>query len=143
MRGYHICISIQRQPETSKLRTNSADVFVPTHLFHQLPAHKPKPTSRRNALFNPADKDYRFGPIRLDWVDFELTNKAPYTTMGKEREGRGSFFGCRLSQVPIYPSQKLSLFLTRARNLGLQTSQKVWSMCSETHLANLRKKNLK
>jgi hypothetical protein len=97
MRGYHIRISIKRQPESSK-QAHSADVFVPTHLFHQFPAHKPKPTSRRNALFNPANKDYRFGPIRLDWVDFELASKAPHTTMGKEREqGRGSFFGYCLS----------------------------------------------
>ena len=128
MRGYHILISVQRQQ----------DSFIPSHLFHSLPSHKPKPTFRQNALFNPTNKDYRFGPIRLDWFDFERT---PYTAMGKVREqGRGSFFS--MSHIPIvYPLQKLYLFLTPAQNQGLRTSQQEWSMYLETKPVNLPKKN--
>jgi hypothetical protein len=137
MRGYHIRISIQPQPAD----TGS---FVPLQIFHNLPVHKPKPTSRRNPLFNSVNKDYRLGPIRLDWVDFEVTSNIQYTAMGKEREqGRGSFFECRLSEyLSIYLSQKLYLFHTPARNLDLRTSRKGWFMCSEIWQANLRKKNL-
>lgn len=139
MRGYHIRISVQRQPESYP--TNS---FLPSHIFHHLPAHKPKSTSRRNALFNPANKDYRFGSIRLDWVDFEVTNKTPYTTMGKEREqGRGSSFECCLFKYfLIYPLQKLFLFLIPAPSRGLLTSRKGWFMCSEILRPSLHQRNL-
>ena len=96
MRGYHIHISLKPH--------YSPESFVPSGLFHQLPLHKPKPTSRRNALSNPANKDYRLGPVRLDWVDFEVTEKPLHTAMGKERaqQGRGWFFGMsRLIRLSI------------------------------------------
>ncbi|KAF8075057.1 hypothetical protein FPV67DRAFT_1475860 [Lyophyllum atratum] len=90
MRGYHIRIILKRKTDISKSRSQTADTFLPSHLFQHLPAHKPNPTTRRNALFNSQNKDYRFGPIRIDWVDFEDMNAAP-TTTGKEREhGQGT-----------------------------------------------------
>jgi BRCA1-associated protein len=60
--------------------------YIPSSLFQHLPAQKPKPTSRRNALFNPKHKDYRFGPIRIDWVDFETSSMSKVLNSGKERE---------------------------------------------------------
>lgn len=84
MRGYHIRIALQLP--SSNLQPS--DSFTPSRLFQPLPPHKPKPTVRKNALFNPNHKDYRFGPIRLDWTDFEDMSKAPYSTVVKEREPR-------------------------------------------------------
>ncbi|KAK7031397.1 RING finger protein ETP1 [Favolaschia claudopus] len=79
MRGYHIRISVQqRNPQLPNEST-------PTSIFAKLPSHTPKPTTRRTATFNPRNKDYRFGPIRLDWIDFEMTEKMS----GKAREYGG------------------------------------------------------
>jgi len=92
MRGYHIRIVVQRKVGLSTSQPHTADNFIPTTLFQHLPSQKPKPTVRRNALDNPQHKDYRFGPIRLDWVDFEDMNKAAYSSIGKGREhDRGVF----------------------------------------------------
>ncbi|KAF9221389.1 BRCA1-associated protein [Gyrodon lividus] len=85
MRGYHIQIIVQKNAEISRSHPHVVDTLVPRSLFQHLPSQPPKPTSRTNALFNPAHKDYRFGPIRLDWIDFENMNTAVYT--GKEKDG--------------------------------------------------------
>ncbi|KAH7907261.1 hypothetical protein BJ138DRAFT_1014815 [Hygrophoropsis aurantiaca] len=90
MRGYHIRIIVHRKTEISQSQphSSSTDTFIPKNLFQHLPSHSPKSTSRRNALFNHTHKDYRYGPIRLDWIDFENMNTAVY--VGKEKEvGRG------------------------------------------------------
>ena len=71
MRGYHVRIVVQRKTEISQSHPSVVDTFLPKSLFEHLPSQPAKPTSRRNAVFNPAHKDYRFGPIRLDWIDFE------------------------------------------------------------------------
>ncbi|KAJ6485882.1 hypothetical protein C8R45DRAFT_1062723 [Mycena sanguinolenta] len=78
MRGYHIRIFIQ--PKTNS--NSSPDTFTPSSIFANLPAQSPKPVTRRNSTLNPRHKDYRFGPIRLDWVDFDMSDK----TIGKARE---------------------------------------------------------
>lgn len=90
MRGYHIRIVVQRKSELPLSQTQPGDYFVPTSLFQQLPAQKPKSTARKNVLYNAASKDYRFGPLQIDWVNFEDMSKASYSTVGKGREhGRG------------------------------------------------------
>ncbi|KAK0188935.1 BRCA1-associated protein 2-domain-containing protein [Armillaria mellea] len=43
----------------------------------------PNSTSRRNATFNPWNKDYRFGPIRLDWSDRMSVSTS--NAVGKEK----------------------------------------------------------
>ncbi|CAK5267791.1 unnamed protein product [Mycena citricolor] len=75
MRGYHIRISVQLKGG------NFSEPFTPGSIFAQLPVQTPKPTSRRNALFNSRNKDYRFGPIRIDWIDCEMSDK-----LGKARD---------------------------------------------------------
>ena len=88
MRSYHIIISVQRKIELSTSYPHPADVFVPTNLFQHLPAHKPKPTKRKNAIYNYEKKDYRLGPIRLDWVDFEtMSNPASSGKARQENKG--------------------------------------------------------
>ncbi|KAG5647905.1 hypothetical protein DXG03_007829 [Asterophora parasitica] len=90
MRGYHIRVIAQGKSDISQSQPQPAATYLPSRLFQHLPVHKPKPTTRRNALFNPRNKDYRLGPIRIDWVDFEDMSKAPQT-VGKEKEtGRGT-----------------------------------------------------
>ncbi|KAL1686584.1 hypothetical protein GGG16DRAFT_63998 [Schizophyllum commune] len=89
MRSYHIIISVQRKIELSTSYPHPADVFVPTNLFQHLPAHRPKPTKRKNALYNYEKKDYRLGPIRLDWVDFETMNN-PASSGKARQENKGT-----------------------------------------------------
>ncbi|KAK0488929.1 BRCA1-associated protein 2-domain-containing protein [Armillaria novae-zelandiae] len=76
MRGYHIRIIVS-------LKKDSPDTAVPPSFFQHLPSHKPNSTSRRNATFNPGNKDYRFGPIRLDWSD--RMSVPTSNAVGKER----------------------------------------------------------
>ncbi|KAG1831255.1 hypothetical protein EV424DRAFT_1573268 [Suillus variegatus] len=89
LNGYHIRLELYRKIiDDSLSHPDTVDTFTPKALFQSLPSHRPKSTTRRNALFNSAHKDYRFGPIRLDWIDFEGSNSAMYA--GKEKQaGRG------------------------------------------------------
>ncbi|KAA1468807.1 zf-UBP-domain-containing protein [Dentipellis sp. KUC8613] len=85
MRAYHIRIVVHPKLFASTSHPQPTDTFIPTSLWQHLPAQTPKPTTRRNAIFNPAHKDYRFGPVRIDWVDFETMSK----NKEKEQQGRG------------------------------------------------------
>jgi BRCA1-associated protein len=92
MQGYHIRIVLHlkaSQPTSkSSSSSNISDTFIPRSLFQQLPAQTPKHTARRNALINPKHKDYRYGPVRVDWIDFENMNTV--VLGGKEKaQGRG------------------------------------------------------
>ncbi|RXW23886.1 hypothetical protein EST38_g1945 [Candolleomyces aberdarensis] len=68
MRGYHIRIS---------LRKTFSESFVPASLFQHLPDHTtapnkaPSSTSRNNTEPATERKDYRRGPITIDWMDIE------------------------------------------------------------------------
>lgn len=89
-RGYHIRIVLYPKSNTSslKLNTNDRSSFIPASLFQQLPAQKPRQTTRQNAIHNSKQKDYRYGPIRLDWVEFDKMSTG--VVIGKEKEpGRG------------------------------------------------------
>src|SRR5882762_2337509 len=97
--GYHIRIVLHPNPPlpTSDPSPNT-HIFIPTSIFQHLPSHPPKHTARRNALFNPKHKDYRYGPIRFDWVDFDKMSAT--TVSGKAKEhGRGM---CMLSPCIEY-----------------------------------------
>jgi BRCA1-associated protein len=79
-RAYHVRIVLQRIPSS---KSDQADTFAPLSLWQPLPSHAPRPTARRNATFNPRGKDYRFGPIALDWID--LDDMAPPLFVSKGR----------------------------------------------------------
>ncbi|KAI0343098.1 zf-UBP-domain-containing protein [Trametopsis cervina] len=93
----------------SPLGSIATSQFVPTSLFQSLPAHPQKSNSRRytfhhhnsarpqvsegiSAEESPskggAHEDYRLGPLRVDWVDFDTMDLdgAKKLGMGKERE---------------------------------------------------------
>ncbi|KAF8909339.1 BRCA1-associated protein 2-domain-containing protein [Gymnopilus junonius] len=60
-RGYHIRIVLNSE--------NNSSSFIPASLFQPLPSHSAKSSLRRNTLSQP--KDYRYGPITIDWIDFD------------------------------------------------------------------------
>ncbi|KIY62383.1 BRCA1-associated protein [Cylindrobasidium torrendii FP15055 ss-10] len=74
MRGFHIRISVSSTP-------NDSSTFLPRDILGKLPSHQPAPTARKNATFNPKAKDYRFGPIRIDWLD-----KMSQISSGKQKD---------------------------------------------------------
>ncbi|KIM68019.1 hypothetical protein SCLCIDRAFT_13720 [Scleroderma citrinum Foug A] len=84
-RGYHIRITVYRTVEVSRSHSHTIDTFVPKTLFERLPSHPPRSISRKNALFNSAHKDYRYGPIRIDWTDFDHSS-ATMVAAGKEKD---------------------------------------------------------
>lgn len=78
MRGYHIQITLNpRTPEDC----------VPASLFQQLPDHSIS-AKAPNFDSNSLRKDYRRGPITVNWMDFEEMQNA----MAKEKgRSRGEF----------------------------------------------------
>ena len=87
MRAYHVRIALQR---TSSSKSKQTDTFIPLSLWQPLPTHAHKSTTRRNATFNPYGKDYRFGPIALDWVDLDNMTPVPFVSEGRTGSKGGS-----------------------------------------------------
>lgn len=77
MRGYHIRIVLNRKAFLS----NSNTEFIPSSLFQELPLHSS--TTRRETILKWARKDYRYGSIRIDWLDQEIMS----VSTGKEKRG--------------------------------------------------------
>jgi BRCA1-associated protein len=80
MRAYHIRIVLRC---TSPSKSKQADTFIPLSLWQPLPTHPHKSTARRNATFNPCGKNYRFGPIALDWIDLDNMSSVPFVSEGR------------------------------------------------------------
>lgn len=106
--GYHIRISVSKPAQTSQTSSsysrpqfNEAAEFIPSSLFQILPAHPPKSTGRRYTFHHPRSQtpaeqehtDYRFGPLRIDWVDFDTSamdvSGSKKAAIGKERDTHG------------------------------------------------------
>lgn len=70
---YHIRIQTDgRQKSGFSNQKRQGDTYtslLPRNLFDALPAHTALPISKRRDT-QTAKKDYRYGPIRIDWVDF-------------------------------------------------------------------------
>ena len=88
MRGYHIRIrvtvkstsTITKTPTTTTATARAAwttDIFVPKSIFESLPSHTPRKTSRNNATLGSKRRDYRYGPIRIDWLDLKSSSQTP------------------------------------------------------------------
>lgn len=103
MRGYHIIISVKSEDEIK----GAAQTFTPKHIFQRLPPHKPS-LNRRDSINQEETKDYRFGPLRVDWMDFErqgdLLGRKPSVSTGKERERRGGSFHSSSMNSVMYSS---------------------------------------
>ena len=113
--GYHFLISVDKQLASTSASTSytqrseaAQNQYIPSSLFQHLPSHSVKSTQRRNTLHSSSKQarhngepsksinhsDYRLGPIRVDWVDFEGSSpmESPVNrkaNIGKEREGKG------------------------------------------------------
>ncbi len=150
-RGYHLRISLDVHsdslPATSGSFKSSCAQFqkrvhVPKSLFESLPPHGTKHTVRRNTLHDQRQTvsasrsshyppDYRFGPIRIDWVDFEGMDTTNSGTgkkvgVGKEREGntRGN---SSLASAPCVVIWRSSFHFRRSCNRYFYPLQnKVW-----------------
>ncbi|PPR03194.1 hypothetical protein CVT26_008042 [Gymnopilus dilepis] len=83
-RGYHIRIVLN--PE------HKSNSFIPASLFQPLPSHSAKSTVRRNTLSRPLPhqtKDYRYGPITIDWIDFDHMGTVLNSSKDKAGRARG------------------------------------------------------
>ena len=70
---YHIRVILQKNSgiPNDLLLNSSTGLKFPRSLFDSLPSQSAAPISkRRDTLQSGSRKDYRFGPIRIDWVDF-------------------------------------------------------------------------
>lgn len=112
-RGYHIKITLNHQPSarsySSAAGKKESQTFIPASLFQPLPGHHHGPTSSRFSSANQRnfgrslseqDKDYRFGPISVDWVDFDrmgsLGSLSASTSGGSKEKGRRGQPGAHL-----------------------------------------------
>ena len=84
MRAYHVRIVLHH------VSSEQSDSFKPISLWQPLPTHPYKSTARRNATFNPRGKDYRFGPIALDWVDLDNMSSSLFVSKGRA-DTKGAF----------------------------------------------------
>ena len=89
MRGYHIQIVLNPTDHIS--HQSPPDPFVPDSLFQSLPSHSPKSTLHKSTLSRPnLNKDYRVGPISVDWTDFDQMSSITHGgRKAKEHTGRG------------------------------------------------------
>ena len=91
-RGYHIRIVLN--PE------HKSNSFIPASLFQPLPSHSAKSTVRRNTLSRPLPpqtKDYRYGPITIDWIDFDHMGTVLNSSKDKAGRARGKFDDTEIS----------------------------------------------
>jgi BRCA1-associated protein len=79
MRAYHIRIYLTPKHEISRSQQySSSSTFVPTSIWQHLPSHTLKHSTRRETREPPIGEssDYRYGSLRLEWIDFENMNFA-------------------------------------------------------------------
>lgn len=101
MRGYHIRIRVIAQPTSTATKTPAttattgkparaawtADTFIPKSIFESLPSHKPRKTSRNRAILGSKRRDYRYGPIQIDWLDLKSPPQTSSAVIKKPNSG--------------------------------------------------------
>lgn len=80
MRGYHFIISLRITEDTQE-----SQAFTPKHIFQHLPRSK---SSRIVSLHSRDKSDHRFGPLRIDWMDFEIDGATDRRPFGKEKQSK-------------------------------------------------------
>ncbi len=134
MRAYHVRIVLHLPP--SKSQKTKTDAFIPLSLWQPLPTHTRKSTARRNATFNPRGKDYRLGPIALDWVDLDNMTATPFPSQGRA-DPKGEFtdsspFRSDWVELVLQELQLLPSFLRVTQNRALRIFPTVSSMSFAT-----------
>ena len=148
MPGYHIQI-VLNPPRT--LHQPHPDSFIPASLFQPLPNHPPKSTLRRDTLSRPnLNKDYRTGPIRVDWIDFEQMSLILHGGKKVKEHGRGVKLHLHLFREPLLKHDiiiqdrlKLLSYRMHITSPGVPTYLKAPCMSSEMDQLNLPPKNWK
>jgi len=115
MRAYHVRIVLQR---TSSSKPEQTDTFTPLSLWQPLPTHPNRSTARRNVTFNSRGKDYRFGPIALDWVDLDNMDASLFISSKGRADPKGAFTASYQKQ-----RDELSCAISRSRNRHLRSSK--------------------
>jgi hypothetical protein len=92
MPGYHIQIVLNPENSARTSHQPHPDSFIPASLFQALPSHSPRSTLlRRDTLSRPIlNEDYRIGPIRVDWIDFEQMSSILHGGKKVKEHGRGA-----------------------------------------------------
>ncbi|EKM81812.1 hypothetical protein AGABI1DRAFT_118883 [Agaricus bisporus var. burnettii JB137-S8] len=80
MRGYHFIISLRITEDIQE-----SQAFTPKHIFQHLPRSK---SSRIVSLHSRDKSDHRFGPLRIDWMDFEIDGATDRRPFGKEKQSK-------------------------------------------------------
>ena len=94
MLGYHVKIRVTAQPASTVTTTTATtrkparaawttNTYIPKSIFESLPSHTPRKTSRNHATLGSKRKDYRYGPIRIDWLD--LNSSRPSFIAGEPK----------------------------------------------------------
>ena len=146
MPGYHIQIVLNPENSTHTLHQPHPDSFIPASLFQPLPHHSPKSTLRRDTLSRPnLNKDYRTGPIRVDWIDFEQMSSILQGGKKVKEHGRGVKLcpETPLNTISLQDQLKLLSYHMHITSPGLPIYLKAPSMSSEMDQANLLQKNWK
>ena len=105
MRGYHIRIrvTVQSTPPATKTPGKPAraawatDTFIPKSIFENLPSHTPRKTSKNNAILGSKRRDYRYGPIRIDWLDLK---SSPQPSSSNIEKPKTSAKGNKMDNTP-------------------------------------------
>ena len=100
MRGYHIRIRVTSQSTSTATKTPTTTAktgapraawttgtYIPKSIFEILPSHTPKKTSRNNAILGSKRTDYRYGPIRIDWLDLKSSPQLSSSVIKKPKSG--------------------------------------------------------
>ena len=104
MRGYHIRIRVTVRSTSSGTKTPTTtaktgtparaawttDTYIPKSIFESLPPHTPKKTTRNNAILGSKRRDYRYGPIRIDWLDLKSSSHPSSSTSKKPKRSTKS-----------------------------------------------------
>ncbi|KAI5121493.1 hypothetical protein M0805_006530 [Coniferiporia weirii] len=73
---YRIRLQIRKQSSLRETQASANHEF-PRSLLDPLPSHSAAPISkRRDTLHSGGNRDYRYGPIRIDWLDFEVMSSS-------------------------------------------------------------------
>lgn len=106
MRGYHVIIrvTIQPAPTTTNAPTKPAawttNTFVPKSIFDNLPSHPPRKTLKNKAILGSKRRDYRYGPIRIDWLDFKGSTRPTSSVQKPIEKPKGGVDGGTMDVSP-------------------------------------------
>ncbi|TFK74931.1 BRCA1-associated protein [Pluteus cervinus] len=136
MRGFHIRIAVDVEDRNTPFQNTQSPykTAVPRSLFSDLPYHKPNPIPAPTV--QNTGKDYRLGPIRIDWVDFEEMSSTAFSPPRKRREQAQARGPAEAVFIP-QPRKSGSTNLPEGVIHIYRDPQDRPSTCPETALANV------